>query len=99
MAVLSLDYEPCIGIHLPEPRPGRTAIRWYPTRSPYERVRVRAYTCHCEPMIYELCQIGGQRFIRRARKNGSIPILEETSRGSALRTQLLWDCLLAGNAR
>lgn len=99
MAVLPLDYEHCIGIHLPEPCPGRTAIRWYPTTSPYERVRVRAYTCHCQPTIYELCQIGGQRFIRRTRTNHRIPIAEETFRGSALRTLLLWNGLLTGNAR
>ncbi|MFF4197400.1 hypothetical protein [Nonomuraea sp. NPDC001831] len=99
MTVLPLDYEHCIGIHLPEPCPDRTVIHWYPTYSPYERVRVRAYTCHCAPLIYELCQIGGQRFIRRTRKNGRTPIREETFRGSTLRTQLLWDSLLTGNAR
>lgn len=97
MAELPANDEHCFGTHPPDPHPHPelTRIRWYPMRPTGEHVRVQAYTCACRPTSYELCQIGGQCFIRRTRRTRKGVYVDESLRSSVTRTSLLWAILLA----
>ncbi len=74
-------------------------IDWMPATPRTERTRVRDYTCDCGPVVYELCQAGGLRFIRRvSRLNGRL-VVEESPRAMAAVVDTLWAELLRGEAR
>ncbi|MFI6709534.1 hypothetical protein ACIBF7_24060 [Nonomuraea sp. NPDC050478] len=74
-------------------------IDWCPAVPRTERVRVRDYTCDCRPIVYELCQAGGLRFIRRiSRPNGRL-VVEESRWSTSAVIDTLWGELLRGEAR
>ncbi|MGN9838105.1 hypothetical protein ACTMTI_08280 [Nonomuraea sp. H19] len=81
---------------MPELRPGYTPLRWDPIWSPGERVRVREYTCDCQPTFYELCQAGGLRFIRRTRRKGAEILIDECAHSRHVKTMIVWAKLLSG---
>lgn len=87
----------CIGIHLPTPTEGHTRIDWAPMRSGSERVRVQDYTCDCRLTFYELCQVGGQLFIRRTRRLREHQVVDESPRASMTKAIALWTRLLSGS--
>ncbi|RVX38059.1 hypothetical protein EDD27_0349 [Nonomuraea polychroma] len=88
----------CLGIHVPEPRPNRTVLRWAPVQPTAGRVRVRAYTCDCQPTFYELCQAGGQLFIRRTQRLGARVLVDESEPFRYAKALIMWTKLMEGLA-
>ncbi|GAA2876000.1 hypothetical protein GCM10010517_37050 [Streptosporangium fragile] len=62
-------------------------------------MRVIAWTCECQDVFYELCQTGGQAFIRRTVKTGKGRGVRETCRWRVAEAQAMWTALLSGLAR
>ncbi|SDL87611.1 hypothetical protein [Nonomuraea jiangxiensis] len=86
-------------IHVPEPNPDYPPLRWEPLRPHGDRARVRDYTCSCQPTYYELCQIGGEYFIRRTRIVDGETVVDETARGRRAQTMIVWANLLFAGHR
>jgi hypothetical protein len=74
-------------------------IEWSLALPQGDRVRVRAHTCDCQASFYELCQSGGQRFIRRTTRCDGRVVITESERGAAVHIDALWAKLLKGAAR
>lgn len=89
----------CIGIHLGRPLEGHSRIEWGRVTKRNDWVRVRAYTCSCQPLSYEFCQAGGSYFIRRflRRGDGSLRISESPHDIKSV-VENLWGSLLRGQA-
>ncbi|MEV8631535.1 hypothetical protein AB0395_07740 [Streptosporangium sp. NPDC051023] len=71
-------------------------------RTPYrtlERVRPLEWTCACRATVYELCEGGGQAFIRRTVHSGEVCETHETPHSSLSEIRVAWAELLAGRAR
>ncbi|WP_188194412.1 hypothetical protein [Nonomuraea sp. SYSU D8015] len=83
-------------VHVPDPQPNHTLLRWDPVRSSGERIRVVAYTSDCQPTFYELCQAGGLFFIRRTRRTGGRVLIHESARIRRALVIPLWEGLLEG---
>ncbi|TXK42791.1 hypothetical protein [Nonomuraea sp. C10] len=89
----------CVGKHVYQVVGGYGSIDWLPAVPRTERVKVRDYTCDCRPIVYELCQAGGLRFIRRiSRPNGRL-VVEESRWSTSAVIDTLWGELLRGEAR
>ncbi|WP_133306102.1 hypothetical protein [Microbispora triticiradicis] len=89
----------CLSPHVPDRRqPGCTKLAWF---EPWggARVRVVAWTCDCLAIVYELCQAGGQGFIRRTLQNEDAPEIRETHRWAIPQARDVWAALLTGRAR
>lgn len=86
----------CLSPHLFPPQPGFRLLTWLQTRND-PRERTLAWTCHCQPVIYELCAAGGQSFLRRTEP--ATRSITETHRVSTRDGQRLWADLLEGRAR
>ncbi|MEV0384207.1 hypothetical protein [Nonomuraea sp. NPDC050643] len=81
--------------HVPVPGPGCEKLTWEPLGPGGMKARVRDYTCDCQPTYYELCQSGGQHFIRRTRRIGDEVVVDECARGRHTKTIVIWGKLLA----
>ncbi|KAB8185810.1 hypothetical protein [Microbispora catharanthi] len=89
----------CVSPHVPDRRqPGGKKLAWFGP-SDGARVRVLAWTCDCLATVYELCQAGGQGFIRRTLQNEDAPEIRETHRWPIARAREVWAALLTGMAR
>jgi len=88
----------CLSPHLPLPQSGAVQLRWFPPFST-GRVWVRAWTCSCRAVVYELCETGGQAFIRRIVQCEPTPVVLETHRWSSRRGREMWAAVLCGRAR
>jgi hypothetical protein len=95
----TLPEETCYGRHVEVARDGHQQIEWDPERSRAVHVRVRDYTCDCEPVFYELCQAGGLRYIRRTSRGGGKVVVTESDPVAASKTDALWLRLMRGEAR
>ncbi|MFG1943504.1 hypothetical protein [Nonomuraea sp. NPDC048826] len=73
-------------------------IDWLPAVPRAERTHVRDYTCDCRPVVYELCQAGGLRFIRRTSRLNKRIVVEESPRDVTAVIDTLWGELLRGEA-
>ncbi|MEU4832282.1 hypothetical protein [Streptosporangium sp. NPDC023615] len=73
-------------------------LTWHPVRED-EQVRIVRWTCDCEPVLYELCQAGGPRFIRRTTRARNTPSVHESDRRPAAEADALWIALLHGLVR
>ncbi|MEO3802860.1 hypothetical protein [Nonomuraea sp. B1E8] len=51
------------------------------------------------PTFYELCQAGGQYFIRRTRRVGGEVLVDQCALGGRAQTYLVWIKVLTGVAR
>jgi hypothetical protein len=86
---------------------GHERLTWWPPTHRTTRVRVRAHTCECAPVIYELCQATGLMFIRRVVRSDADADADakvedevrETAWLPSARTKRLWTLLLEGLAR
>jgi hypothetical protein len=87
------------GHHVRAPIGVSMLIDWLPEQPRMVRVRVRDYTCDCQPTSYELCQAGGVRFIRRISKERGGLLIAESPDAVALAINELWAKLLKGAAR
>ncbi|GGK77868.1 hypothetical protein Ppa06_41940 [Planomonospora parontospora subsp. parontospora] len=70
----------CFSPHVAMAQRDHIRLDW---RMPYrtvERVRPVAWTCICRATVYELCQGGGQAFIRRTVQLDGAPEARETPR-------------------
>ncbi|GAA3468689.1 hypothetical protein GCM10018965_032420 [Nonomuraea roseola] len=88
-------------IHLPSPQRGGQPwrITWNaPLHA--DRVRVRAWTCDCRAVFYELCHASGQGFIRKTvqGEHGRSEV-SESDRVRVKDAQALWEALISGHAR
>ncbi|GGL50598.1 hypothetical protein GCM10014719_59910 [Planomonospora parontospora subsp. antibiotica] len=88
----------CLSPHLPLPQSQCKRLDWHPPRLG-ERVRVIAWTCKCRVPFYELCEAGGQAFIRRTVYEGNGWKVRETSRRRSAEAHAMWTALLSGLAR
>ncbi|TDD18619.1 hypothetical protein [Nonomuraea diastatica] len=84
--------------HVPEPGPGFARLTWDPVWAAGNRIRVCDYTCDCVPTFYELCQAGGQYFIRRTRRVGGEVLVDQCALGGRAQTLLVWIKVLTGVA-
>jgi len=75
------------------------SIEWGQEGFRTQRTRVRDHTCNCRSVFYELCQAGGQRYIRRTTRKGGRVVVEESVRMNASQMDALWSLLLQGDAR
>ncbi|WP_214106398.1 hypothetical protein [Acrocarpospora catenulata] len=87
------------GLHVAPAQPNCERLRWLPAVSRTDRTRVRAHTCECRTTIYEFCQAGGLRFVRRTVRAADGNRVHETERLIAARAERVWQRLLLGLAR
>ncbi len=86
----------------PHPSPAQShaeRLTWNAPRDHGRDVRVVAWTCECSSPFYELCQAGGQRFIRRTRNEPDKRIVDESDRWNARQANAQWNALLLGLLR
>ncbi|WP_431901585.1 hypothetical protein [Nonomuraea sp. bgisy101] len=61
---------------------------------------MRAWTCDCRAVFYELCHAYGQGFIRRTVQGEHGPSeVSESDRVCVKDAQALWEALISGHAR
>lgn len=94
------DYPPrCLSPHVSPPRSHCEALSWNAPPREGERTRLITWTCDCGPVLFELHQAGGLRFIRRtARGQGGVSIAE-SDRWPAREADAMWNALLCGLVR
>ncbi|GLW98245.1 hypothetical protein Misp02_23320 [Microtetraspora sp. NBRC 16547] len=88
--------EPFHGPHVEPLAAERLAIEWRRPTPRCARIRVKEHTCECQGTLYELCQAGGLRFIRRSIRKGRRAMVSETIWMPSAKTERLWRLLLAG---
>jgi hypothetical protein len=74
------------------------AVEWREPPPRCTRIRVKEHTCECQGTIYELCQEGGLRFIRRTIREADDVTVSETIWMSPTEAGCLWASLLTGRA-
>ncbi|MEO3853320.1 hypothetical protein [Acrocarpospora sp. B8E8] len=87
------------GLHVAPAQAGCEVLLWLLPVARADRTRVRQHTCECRATIYELCQAGGLRFIRRTVRGPDGQRVHETERLVAARAERVWLRLLLGQAR
>lgn len=78
---------------------GHTPLVWLSPDRRTARLRVITWTCRCRATLYELCQAGGQGFIRRTFQLEGSPEVHETYRWPIRQASDIWRALLSGEAR
>ncbi|GLW08491.1 hypothetical protein Misp01_36210 [Microtetraspora sp. NBRC 13810] len=78
------------------PRDSCCQIYWQESRPRADRVRIKAYTCDCQPTFYELCQAGGLLYIRRTSRERRRVTVHETVWMVARDGEQLWTQLITG---
>lgn len=89
----------CVSPHVAMAQRNHVRLDW---RVPYrtvERVRPTSWTCHCRATVYELCEGGGQGFIRRTVQLVGGHEVHETPRWPVGEVGVIWTALLSGRAR
>ncbi|GAA2653616.1 hypothetical protein GCM10010412_021870 [Nonomuraea recticatena] len=87
------------GAHAAAARPGHVAINWTTPTPRCNRISVRRHTCECVPEVFELCQAGGLRFIRRTVREAGAVVVHESDWAVSAVAGRLWELLLGGHAR
>ncbi|MFC4062273.1 hypothetical protein ACFOWE_28560 [Planomonospora corallina] len=88
----------CLSPHVPLPQSRCERLDWYGPRLG-ERVRVIAWTCTCLATVYELCEAGGQGFIRRTVRFDGRREIRESPRWRTATARVMWTALLSGLVR
>ncbi|MFF3441010.1 hypothetical protein [Streptosporangium sp. NPDC002721] len=96
--MIGLD-ETCLSPHLGPAQRDHTRLDWRASYGMPERVRPVAWTCACRATVYELCEGGGQGFIRRITQLDGDHRVDESHRWSITETRAIWTALLSGRAR
>ncbi|MFI7052461.1 hypothetical protein ACIBLB_10440 [Streptosporangium canum] len=89
----------CLSPHVAMAQRDHIRLEW---RMPYrvlERTRQVSWTCCCRATVYELCEGGGQAFLRRTVQLDGKPTVHETSPCSISEARVIWAALLSGRAR
>jgi hypothetical protein len=87
------------GLHPVRPRPDAVLVRWGRSQKRANKVRVRAHTCACLPVVFEQCVAGGLGFVRRYDRVGSETVVVDSPWVNVPELQLLWQQLLVGEAK
>ncbi|GAA4226486.1 hypothetical protein FHR32_005876 [Streptosporangium album] len=94
-----MPLEECLSPHVAMAQRDHARLeRRDPYRTP-DRIRPVNWTCVCHATVYELCQGGGQAFIRRTVQLDRKHEIHETSRWSLAEARVIWTALLSGRAR
>ncbi|MEV4568387.1 hypothetical protein AB0K12_31850 [Nonomuraea sp. NPDC049419] len=93
------DDDRCLSTHLPPANPDYKKLAWTPIRPMGHSIRVRDFTCPYQSISYELCDYGGESFIRRTRRHGDAFFVDEAARGRRAVTTAIWEQLRSGDAR
>lgn len=87
------------GLHVGPPQVDRAVIGWELPTSRCTRIRVRQATCECKATIFEECEAGGLRFIRRTVRGPEGSSVHESTWLISAEAERLWLLLIAGQAR
>lgn len=87
---------PLHGLHVAPLQRDHHKLDWDLERDRSERVRVRAHTCECKTVVYELCAGGGLMFVRRQYRAGGETVVYETDRWITSHAEQVWQRLLLG---
>lgn len=93
LSLLGDDYH---GVHPAAVQPGYKRVAWQKCDQRTVRVRVRDYTCDCQPIVYELCQVGRRLDVRpallplRRRARTSKRVAARLCGGTAVVTHSAW---------
>ncbi len=90
--------EPFHGPHVEPFAAEHSGIEWREPTPRCARVRVKEHTCECQETLYELCQAGGLKFIRRTIRKARRTAVSETVWMSSAKAERLWTLLLARQA-
>ncbi|WP_285778015.1 hypothetical protein [Microtetraspora sp. NBRC 13810] len=85
--------------HVSLARRDHMRLVWQEPYHGVERVRVLLWTCDCRATVYELCQAGGQTFLRRTLRFEKERQVHETYRWTFAQAYEIWVALLCGAAR
>jgi hypothetical protein len=91
--------EECLSPHVAMVQRDHTRLEWWLPYRTVDRIRPVNWTCVCRATVYELCQGGGQAFIRRTIQLDRKHEIRETSRWSLAEARVVWTALLSGRAR
>ncbi|GLX03311.1 hypothetical protein Misp03_02380 [Microbispora sp. NBRC 16548] len=89
----------CLAPHVPLAQRGHIKLAWHEPFCGSGRARILAWTCDCRATIYELCQAGGQAFIRSTLQSEPEYEMKETYRWPLREARDVWAALLSGEAR
>ncbi|MFF3669869.1 hypothetical protein [Microtetraspora malaysiensis] len=87
------------GIHVAPLQKAHEKLAWMVPAQRANKVRVHLHTCECRATIYELCQAGGLRFVRRSVRGEKGVVVRETEWLRAVKAEQLWQRILLGEAR
>lgn len=93
------DFDDFHGFHPAPPKPNASLVDWSPCRTNNLRARVRAHTCDCSPIVYELCVANGLTYVRRSDWSTYPTSVMESERLIDHRAQELWSQIMRGEAR
>ncbi|WP_327088368.1 hypothetical protein OIE66_39620 [Nonomuraea sp. NBC_01738] len=88
----------CFSPHPARPVPGCRRLTWLPVRGD-ERCRVVEWTCDCIAVFYELCQAGGQFYIRKTVNDDTAREITESHRTTHVEAREVWAAILTGRLR
>jgi hypothetical protein len=86
-------------MHPASPGPNAVPVRWSGSQRRTHRVRVRAYTCECLPLVFEQCVAAGLGFVRRYDRSVSPPAIVESPWVKVCDAETLWRQIMDGEAR
>ncbi|GAA0827653.1 hypothetical protein ACFQVD_21605 [Streptosporangium amethystogenes subsp. fukuiense] len=88
----------CLSPHVLPTRSHYETLTWHLPNGD-EKARVLKWTCDCGPTLYELCQVGELRLIRRTERVPGEPAIDESDRWQAPEADAMWIALLHGLVR
>ncbi|AWS40193.1 hypothetical protein [Streptosporangium sp. 'caverna'] len=94
-----IELKGCLSPHVSMAQRDHTRLAWLASDKGVTRLRVITWTCQCRATLYELCQAGGQGFIRRTLQLDGSPEVHETYRWPIRQASDIWRALLSGEAR
>ncbi|MFF4772512.1 hypothetical protein ACFY05_06605 [Microtetraspora fusca] len=90
---------PFHGIHVAPLQKAHEKLEWWEPLPRASRVRVHLHTCECKATVFELCQAGGLKFVRRSVRGPESVIVHETEWLRVVKAEQLWQRILLGEAR
>jgi hypothetical protein len=78
---------------------GCEELGWSEPQGRVHEGRVLLWTCDCQPVVYELVAVSGQRLIRRTRRQDNKIVTHESDRWRAKEADGIWNALLSGHVR
>lgn len=88
----------CSSVHAAPAQVGYEPVEWSLSVPRADRIRVRAYTCTCQSVVYELCASAGAAFVRRYCHDGDTVTVWESAWVRSADGEELWAAILKGLA-